>query len=559
MMDISQKWRLEGLLQGFDIEKWKKDLEVLCKEKDLVKSILGFQELSAGFRQFSSYANCLFSENVSNPEGVKLCSKAIELETLLQKAKAIIDLKLLEIGDLDAFIKENRLEGIAFALKRSQKVAKEKMSLEKEALSTDLSLNGYHSWYELYKQLIASLRCSVDGQSYSCSQIENMLSDGDRGMRKKAFLALEEACRQHEAIFSQALRSILGFRLDLYRHRGWKNPLHDALTINHMTEKTLSTMWQKVGEALPVFHRFLDKKAELFCLEKISWYDFDAPYPNALSRFSYNDAASDIVEFFSKKCPQLGAFANKCFEERWVEAENREGKAPGGFCTPLPLSKESRVYMNYADTMHNVLVLAHELGHAYHDHVAFELPELSQHYPMSLAEAASTTCELIVLDGLIEKAKSKEEKKRLYYEKAHRHTTFFVNMLARFSFEQDAFQMISSAQFLDANTLSTMMLKAQDAAYGGRLEQYHPYFWISKVHFYITDMPSYNFPYTFGYLVSQAISRKEPSWFQSHYKRFLQDTGRMMVEELIEKYFGQNFWNESIAAATKDVEEFLAL
>lgn len=111
------------------------------------------------------------------------------------------------------------------------------------------------------------------------------------------------------------------------------------------------------------------------------------------------------------------------------------------------------------------------------------------------------------------------------------------------------------------------MLEAQKEAYGNRLETYHPYFWITKQHFYLTDIPSYNFPYTFGYLLSQAINarmKREPEWFKNHYNSFLMDTGRMSVEELVQKHFGQDvqqdqFWLEAIENAAQDVEEFLAL
>ncbi len=384
---------------------------------------------------------------------------------------------------------------------------------------------------------------------------------------KARILALEFACKQDEALFSQILRSILGYRLELYRHRGWKNPLHDALSSNYMQQSTLDMMWKKVAEAAPLFHKFLDEKAKVFGLKNLSWYDFEAPFPNVQSQISYVDASSIIIEQFGRVHPDMGAFAKACFDKMWIEAENRPGKAPGGFCAPFPASNESRIYMSYEPSMHNFLVLAHELGHAYHNHACFDLPQLSQAFPYSLAETASTTCELIALDGLIANAKTKHEKKWLYYEKAHRHTTFFLNIHARFSFEQAIFCELSKGTYLDSEKLCQMMSQAQRSAYGDRLDVYHPYFWISKIHFYITDIPSYNFPYTFGYLVSQAINAKakrEPSWFTDNYKGFLQDTGKMSVEELIKKHFGLDpadefFWQGAIDNALHDVQEFLAL
>ena len=78
------------------------------------------------------------------------------------------------------------------------------------------------------------------------------------------------------------------------------------------------------------------------------------------------------------------------------------------------------------------------------------------------------------------------------------------------------------------------MEEAQREAYADGLKSYHPHFWASKLHFYITGVPFYNFPYTFGYLLSQGIygrALQEGPSFAHAYRGFLQDTGRMTVEE----------------------------
>jgi oligoendopeptidase F len=203
-----------------------------------------------------------------------------------------------------------------------------------------------------------------------------------------------------------------------------------------MQEKSLITMWEVVDKAAPVLHRFLDAKAKILQLEKLSWYDLDAPYPQEGASIPYESAVSLIIEHFAESYQELGDFAKMAFAGEWIESENRPGKAPGGFCTPLPQNKESRIFMSYSGTMHNLLTLAHELGHAYHNHVCFELPEMAQNYPMSLAECASTTAELIVLDALIANSRTRQDRKRLLYEKVQRHSVFFLNIRARFIFEQ---------------------------------------------------------------------------------------------------------------------------
>ncbi|MDC9217559.1 oligoendopeptidase, partial [Clostridioides difficile] len=99
------------------------------------------------------------------------------------------------------------------------------------------------------------------------------------------------------------------------------------------------------------------------------------------------------------------------------------------------------------------------------------------------------------------------------------------------------------------------------------LDEYHPQFWASKLHFYIADVPFYNFPYTFGYLFSLGIYHKaqaEGASYEDKYIALLQDTGSMTTEQLAEKHLGvdlrkADFWEEAVALAAKDVEDFLTL
>ena len=90
------------------------------------------------------------------------------------------------------------------------------------------------------------------------------------------------------------------------------------------------------------------------------------------------------------------------------------------------------------------------------------------------------------------------------------------------------------------------MEQAQKLAYDDALEEYHPYFWASKMHFNVTDMPFYNFPYTFGYLFSlgvylQGVQRDD---FDTWYAALLADTGRMTAEEVAQKHLGADLTHE---------------
>ncbi|MNM66978.1 hypothetical protein D3C81_784880 [compost metagenome] len=141
-----------------------------------------------------------------------------------------------------------------------------------------------------------------------------------------------------------------------------------------------------------------------------------------------------------------------------------------------------------------------------------------------------------------------------------------MNIHARFLFETRFYEKRQQG-VLDAAELSELMEEAQREAFQEALGSYHPHFWASKLHFYITDVPFYNFPYTFGYMFSTglyALAQREGQSFAAKYDALLRDTGRMTVEELAAKHLGvdltkPDFWREAMAVNVADVDAFLEL
>ncbi len=103
---------------------------------------------------------------------------------------------------------------------------------------------------------------------------------------------------------------------------------------------------------------------------------------------------------FARAYPALGDFFQRqVIGKNWVDWEPRAGKRPGGFCTSSMLSKESRIFMTYNESLGDVLTLAHESGHAYHGAMMRDLRPYARGYPMTLAETASTFGEQVLMNG----------------------------------------------------------------------------------------------------------------------------------------------------------------
>ncbi|GGE45185.1 oligoendopeptidase [Pullulanibacillus camelliae] len=538
-----------------------------------LENLYTYENLAQRLVEASAFTSCLRAQNMQDKHADILSNSVQSLFARFKSCETLLDTQIAAIPEAtwEALLKTDTLKDIQFSLNEKRRKAQEQLPVEQEQLVNALSVDGYHAWGDLYDVIVGEMTIPFNHpekgeQELSVGQLANALTSSDRSIRQQAFNVWENVWKDQAALASSALNHLAGFRLSVYKQRGWDDVLKEPLDYNRMTRKTLETMWQTIESYKPHVVKYLRRKAELLGLEKLDWHDVEAPIAKEEKAVAYEEAAEFIIKNFSQFNPAMGTFAKKALENRWVEAEDRSGKRPGGFCTSFPLTKESRIFMTYSGSPSNVSTLAHELGHAYHQHVMNDIPYLNQDYAMNVAETASTFAELIVSDAAIKSSENKEGQLSLLEDKLQRAVAFFMNIHARFLFETRFYEERKKG-LVSVDRLNNLMLEAQKEAFCDELSSYHPAFWESKLHFYITDVPFYNFPYTFGYMFSTGIyarALEEGPAFAEKYDALLRDTGAMTVEELALKHLGSNleqdtFWKDACEQIVQDIDLFLKL
>ncbi|MFD2208635.1 M3 family oligoendopeptidase [Virgibacillus halophilus] len=538
----------------------------------LVSIIEQLTPIRKRLRDVFAYISCLSAQDVDDSNAAVLVAKRGDLSAKMGAVGTKLDQKLKEIDDAswEKMIKTPELEEIAFALTEARREAKELLPSDQEILINDLAVDGYHAWNQMYETVVGSMKVNVEENGktkhYSMGQASNQMSSAERRKRKNMFEKIQNEWQKNASLFGQTLNHLAGFRLQMYQHRGWDDVLKEPLTNNRMQQATLDAMWAAIEQNKAPFVAFLNRKAKLLGLEKLSTFDIGAPLGKNETKVSFTSGAHLIVEQFKQFSPKMADFAKMAFENRWIEAEDRAGKRPGGFCTSFPNKKQTRIFMTFSGSKSNIATLAHELGHGFHQHVMNDLHIMNQGYAMNVAETASTFAEMILADAAVKQAGTKEEKVVLLEDKVRRGITFFMNIHARFLFELKFYEE-RKLGMVPVDKLNELMLEAQKEAYCDALDEYDPMFWASKLHFHKTGTPFYNFPYTFGYLFSLGIyahALEQGSEFEDAYIALLQDTGRMKVEDLAKKHLNvdltkTDFWEKAIQLCVEDVEEFLKL
>ncbi len=589
-------WDLESIFPGgSDSEKYKSFREEIKKDlkgfsdklnrlpqklddssrakwADLIVKLQGLMErLIEG----AAYVHCLVSQNVNDEKAHQIYGEMDVYRSEAQKLMVLVEAFAKKQGNKEwqKFVSTKKLQEISFFLNELRDIAKLKMAPEFEAFATDLAVNGYHAWNRLYDKMYGDLRADFkengDTKQLSLGQLANKMSSPDRSIRKQAFEKIEQAWESRANLASMALNYQGGFRLTLYEKRKWDSPLFEALLNCRIKEETLEAMWSAVAKGSQKLSPYIDAKKKILGINKFNWYDQSAPVGQSDRTFAFGEAGKFIIENLGGFSAELADFARMALDKRWVEAEDRSGKAGGGFCTSFAVKKESRIFMTWSGGFSELSTLAHELGHAYHHWVLKDKPLFAVFYPLTLGETASIFNELLVTDAALEKSSSDDERLMLLDQKLQNAYALLSNIYARFLFEKTFYDERKKG-LVSRTRLDELMVESQKKAFAGTLdpiEGHHPLFWASKLHFYMTDAPFYNFPYTFGYLFANGVydrARKEGSSFAKNYHALLADTGKMTSEEVAMKHLGvdltkEEFWTEAVNRALADIEPFVKL
>eukprot|EP00913_Durusdinium_trenchii_P013400 g12581.t1 len=599
MSSYALTWDLDVLLPHPEtgdyrrvVDEFTADLKALAERSDALPAISAnadtvemwatflaeYESIDARANDLTSFIGCHAAAEAGNKVFQKYEAEDATLQPYRSRIATNVEFALKETDNdtLAAFIAaDERLGRIAFFLNDCRSNAELRLPKELEFLAADLGVDGIHAWGRLYDRVSGALRIRVmeKGEIVEKSPSQVQFDSDQRAVRENNFYAADKAWAGIADSCADALNHISGTRLTIYKRLGLQDHLDAPLKYNRMSRETLDAMWGAVSDRKSSLSPYLDAKAKLLGLEKLSWYDLTAPLPkfgadSASAEISYDDACNIVIDTFNGFSPDFGKFAKQAIDDRWIEVENRPGKRQGGFCTGFPTKQQSRIFMTYTNSRDSMSTLAHELGHAYHSHVLRDQPLFLQDYPMNLAETASTFAEAVLGEQQLNASTSTAEQMQILDVMLGDSVAFLMNIHARFIFENE-FHRERAAGELSPERFSELMLAAQKEAYLDGLadDGWNPNFWISKLHFYISGLPFYNFPYTFGYLLSlgvYALAGEAGDDFPAQYRRLLIATGCETTEDAVRSTIGadltqKDFWNKSLDIVEQRVARFVEL
>ena len=581
---MNERWDLDRIYKGFDDPAFEADLEK-GKEKlaqftafaaelsdaeplpTLRKGLALEEELEELVGKLGLYASLRQSANTRDPEAASQLGRLMAVYSGMAAPEAAFEEWISKLPNLSELVQSDEyLRDYSFMLGRIADSSRYLLPGRGEEIMARMRLSGGSAWSDLQGYLTSTVPVSYNGGTTNLSSIRNLAYDSDPEVRKAAYNA-EIACydRIKDSV-AFALNSIKLETISDCKLRGYESPLARTLKGSRMQKETLDAMLGAMDEYLPKFWQYLKVKAKAMGHENgLPWYDLFAPMGNASTKFTAEDAKDYLVKQFSTFDQELADMVARAFDDAWIDFYPRDGKSGGAFCAGAECLNESRILTNFDGMFTDVVTLAHELGHAFHNQCIQGHKPLNKNYSMPVAETASTFNECVVMAAAIKSAASDDERLALIESQLQDATQIICDIYSRFRFEAMVFEN-REEKFMNADALCEFMTEAQKQSYGDGLDHscMHPYMWVCKGHYYGPTF--YNFPYAFGGLFARGLYAQylaEGEAFVPKYKKLLytttvatvEDTAKVADIDLTDK----DFWRAALQTIADQIDLFCEL
>ncbi len=553
--------------------KWKGKLKEAAGrtgDQGIGAAVKEFEALDDLMGRIASFAGLTYFSDTSNPANGKLYGDVQSKLTDISAHLLFFSLELNRIDDkvIDAALATDSLA--AHYRPWILDLRKDKpfqLDDRLEQLFLEKSMTGANAFNRLFDETIASLTFSVDGKEQPLEVTLNLLQDPSVEVRKKAALALAETFKANIRTFTLVTNTLAKDKEISDRWRGFEDIADSRHLANRVEREVVDALAASVKAAYPrLSHRYYAMKAKWLGMEQMDFWDRNAPLPetpNAL--IPWNEARDTVLSAYHAFAPEMAAIARRFFDDSWIDAPVRPGKAPGAFAHPTVPSVHPYVLVNYMGKPRDVMTLAHELGHGVHQVLAGAQGALMASTPLTLAETASVFGEMLTFRALLDRTKDKRERKAMLAQKVEDMINTVVRQIAFYDFERKVHTARKEGE-LTAEDLGRIWLSVQSESLGPaiRLSESYETYWAYIPHF--IHSPFYVYAYAFGdCLVNSlyAVYQNAERGFQEKYFEMLKAGGTKHHSELLAPFgldaTDPSFWAQGLSMIEGLIDELEAL
>jgi oligoendopeptidase F len=527
-------------------EKWRGKLADMAAaanaSETLDEAVRGYEVLEDLLGRIMSYAGLIYSGDTTDPQRAKFYGDAQERVT---NASSDLIFFTLELNRIDDGVLDRAMSAGPLAHYRPwiEDVRREKpyqLDDKLEQLFHEKSVTGRSAWNRLFDETISAMRFNVNGRELTLEPTLNMMQDPTEDVRKAAAEALGATLSKNLRTFALITNTLAKDKEISDRWRGFEDVADSRHLSNRVEREVVDALVEAVRNAYPrLSHRYYKLKAKWFDRGVLDYWNRNAPLPNAPTRvYKWNEARDLVLTAYGAFSPRLADIAKRFFDDRWIDAPVRPGKAPGAFAHPTVPSAHPYVLVNYQGKTRDVMTLAHELGHGVHQVLAAPNGALMAPTPLTLAETASVFGEMLTFRSLLDNTANLAQRRTMLAAKVEDMLNTVVRQIAFYSFERKLHTARKDGE-LTSEQISELWMSVQAESLGPAIRFGPGYesYWAYIPHF--VHSPFYVYAYAFGDCLVNSlygVYQNAATGFQDKYFALLSAGGSKHYTELLKPF-----------------------
>jgi oligoendopeptidase F len=486
-----------------------------------------------------SYAMLNFAGNTADPPRGALLQKVQEGATKIETTLLFFELEWAALEDdrADELLAADGLDFVRHHLKTARRYRPHLLSEPEEKILAEKALTGRTAWSRLFEEQASAITVELDGEAEPVS-LEVALSrlfNPDREVRRTAAEGVTTALEPGLRTRAYVLNTLLADKAVDDRLRNYPHWLASRNLSNEASDESVEALIAAVRRRYELPRRWYRMKARLLGIDQLADYDRMAAVTRESEQVEWTRARETVLESYNAFSEELGALAQRFFDESWIDAPVRPNKRGGAFCAYTVPSAHPYVLLNYTATRRDVLTLAHELGHGVHAALGARQGIFHMATPLTMAETASVFGETLVFGRLLEQAATPESRLSLLAESIEGSIATVFRQVAMNRFEHLAHTERRERGELAVDRIGELWAESQHELLGDAVEVTEGYrSWWSYVPHFIGS-PGYVYAYAYGQLLALAVYgryEEEGEGFVPAYLDLLAAGGSRSPEEL---------------------------
>ena len=510
--------------------------------QNLAEAVIRYEKLDDLMGRLMSYAGLVYSGNTTDAVIAKFYGDTQERLTTASSDLLFFTLELNRIDDatLNAAMAQGPLAHYRPWLEDIRKEKPFQLDDKLEQLFHEKSVTGRGAWNRLFDETIAGLRFHVGNKELTLEPVLNLMQDPAEPVRKEASAAIAKTLQGSLRTFALITNTLSKDKEIGDRWRGFEDVADSRHLSNRVERPVVDALVSAVQDAWPrLSHRYYRLKAKWFGVEPLNHWDRNAPLPKVDNRaIGWGEARDTVLDAYNGFSPKMAGIARRFFDEGWIDAPVRPGKAPGAFAHPTVPSAHPYVLINYQGKPRDVMTLAHELGHGVHQVLAGHNGALMAPTPLTLAETASVFGEMLTFRALLAQTTTPAQRKGMLAAKVEDMLNTVVRQIAFYAFERKLHIERKNGE-LTAEKISELWMSVQAESLGPsiRLGPGYETYWAYIPHF--IHSPFYVYAYAFGDCLVNSlygVYQNASAGFAERYLAMLSSGGTKHHSELLKPF-----------------------